>query len=207
MRVPAPLLVAFSAIALMVNPGGAGAQNALTGQVTSAEEGAMEGVVVSAKKDGSTITISVVTDAQGRFAFPAGTAGTRQVHPQCARRRLPARRRPTADVAAGQEAKADLKLTKLRSLSAHLTNAEWMNSMPGTDEQKKYLLNCVGCHTLERIMKSYYDADGWLEVITRMASYYPGQHAPASAAARRQFPARCATAAATSSRSRSGSPA
>ena len=36
---------------------------ALTGQVTSAEEGAMEGVVVSAKKDGSTISLSVVSDA------------------------------------------------------------------------------------------------------------------------------------------------
>jgi len=40
----------------------------LTGQISSAEEGAMEGVVVSAKKDGSTISISVVTDARGRFA-------------------------------------------------------------------------------------------------------------------------------------------
>ncbi|TMI03856.1 MAG: hypothetical protein E6H43_03670 [Betaproteobacteria bacterium] len=40
----------------------------LTGQVSSAEEAAMEGVVVSAKKDGSTISISVVTDARGRFA-------------------------------------------------------------------------------------------------------------------------------------------
>ena len=40
----------------------------LTCQISSAEEGAMEGVVVSAKKDGSTISISVVTDARGRFA-------------------------------------------------------------------------------------------------------------------------------------------
>ena len=47
------------------------AQSALTGVVTSIEEGAMEGVVVSAKKDGSTMTVSVVTDAQGRFSFPA----------------------------------------------------------------------------------------------------------------------------------------
>jgi len=44
---------------------------ALSGQVSSTEEGAMEGVVVSAKKDGATISVSVVTDAQGRFAFPA----------------------------------------------------------------------------------------------------------------------------------------
>src|SRR5690242_8661768 len=52
-------------------PAQAQAQSTLTGVVTSTEEGAMEGVVVSAKKDGSTITISVVTDAQGRFSFPA----------------------------------------------------------------------------------------------------------------------------------------
>src|SRR5437773_8519992 len=40
---------------------------ALTGQVTSAEEGPMEGVIVSAKKAGSTITVSVVSDEQGRY--------------------------------------------------------------------------------------------------------------------------------------------
>src|SRR6266853_2500930 len=44
---------------------------ALTGRVSSAEEGAMEGVVVSAKKAGSTVTISVVSDDQGRFSFPS----------------------------------------------------------------------------------------------------------------------------------------
>ena len=44
--------------------------SALTGQVTSAKEGAMEGVVVSAKKLGSTVTISVATDDQGRFMVP-----------------------------------------------------------------------------------------------------------------------------------------
>jgi virginiamycin B lyase len=38
----------------------------LTGHVSSAEEGAMEGVVVSAKKDGATLTVSVVTDKEGR---------------------------------------------------------------------------------------------------------------------------------------------
>ena len=43
----------------------------LTGQVASTEEAAMEGVVVSAKKDGSNITTSVITNAQGRFAIPA----------------------------------------------------------------------------------------------------------------------------------------
>src|SRR6202165_4267638 len=42
---------------------------ALTGKVSSAEEGAMEGVVVSAKK--GIVTVSVVSDDKGRFSFPA----------------------------------------------------------------------------------------------------------------------------------------
>src|SRR5689334_8012636 len=44
---------------------------ALAGQITSNEEGPMEGVLVSAKRDGSTITTTVVSDDQGRYRFPA----------------------------------------------------------------------------------------------------------------------------------------
>ena len=146
----------------------------LSGQVTSAEQGPMEGVVVSARKDGSTISVSVVTNAAGRFAFPAARlepghytlkARAAGYEPDGAR---------AADVSPGQTAQADIKLKKVRNLSASLTNAEWLISMPGTDEQKHFLLNCVGCHTLERIMKSTHDADGFLEVIQRMSLYYPG---------------------------------
>ena len=134
---------------------------ALTGQVTSAEEGAMEGVVVSAKKDGSTISISVVSDAQGHFAFPADRLepGHYTLKARAAGYELDGAK--AADVAAGQDAKTEIKLKKVKNLSATLTNAEWLVSMPGTDDQKRFLLNCTGCHTLERIMKSSYDADGF----------------------------------------------
>src|SRR5262249_35080104 len=43
----------------------------LTGQVTSNEEGPMEGVLVTAKKAGSTIATTVVTNKEGRYSFPA----------------------------------------------------------------------------------------------------------------------------------------
>ncbi len=43
------------------------AKGALTGQVTSAAEGPMEGVVVTAKRAGSTIAVSVISDAQGQY--------------------------------------------------------------------------------------------------------------------------------------------
>ena len=43
---------------------------ALTGKVNSQAEGAMEGVIVGAKKVGSTMTTWVVSDAQGQYSFP-----------------------------------------------------------------------------------------------------------------------------------------
>src|SRR5262249_375686 len=144
------------------------------GQVSSAEEGPMEGVVVSAKKDGSTISISVVTNDQGRFAFPAARLepGHYTLKARAAGYEFDGAK--AADVVTGEEAKVEIKLKKVKNLSAHLTNAEWLISMPGTDEQKRFLLNCTGCHTLERIMKSTHDTERFLEVIQRMSLYYPG---------------------------------
>src|SRR4029078_11385160 len=66
------LLAGITLVALATLPIAAQAQTVgLNGQVTAAEEGAMEGVLVSAKKAGSTITITVVSDRDGRFSFPA----------------------------------------------------------------------------------------------------------------------------------------
>ena len=64
------LLASASLFGLLAATGmstGALAQAAatLSGQVSSAEEGPMEGVLVSAKKDGSTITTTVVTNEKG----------------------------------------------------------------------------------------------------------------------------------------------
>ena len=169
---------AIAAFLLQTQPARLPAQaqttSALAGQVTSAEEGPMEGVVVSAKKDGSTISISVATNAQGRFAFPAARLepGAYTLKARAAGYEVDGAR--PANIASGQEAKVEIKLRKVKNLSAHLTNAEWLMSMQGTTEQKNFLLNCTGCHTLERIMKSTHDADGFLEVFQRMSLYYPG---------------------------------
>ena len=70
-----------------------------------------------------------------------------------------------------QPASADLKLRKTRNLSKQLTNAEWMMSIPGTDDDKLQLINCVSCHTLERVVKSSHDADEFVQVIARMNGY------------------------------------
>jgi streptogramin lyase len=169
-------VTAFLLVQAGILSGSAHAQSAaaLAGQVSSAEEGNMEGVVVTAKKDGSPINISVVSNDKGQYSFPAAKLepGHYTLKVRAAGYDLDGPKEAT--VAAGQEAKADIKLKKSGSLLPHMTNADWLNSMPGSDEQKKFLLNCVGCHTLERIVKSNHDADAWLNVFTRMSGYYPG---------------------------------
>src|SRR5262245_21065425 len=86
------------------------ADAALTGKVTSAQEGAMEGVVVSARKDGATIRIGVVTDAQGQYSFPAAKLepGRYTISIRAAGYDLDGA--GMAEVAAGKTASADLKL-------------------------------------------------------------------------------------------------
>src|SRR6516164_5548439 len=147
---------------------------ALTGKVGSASEPAMEGVVVSAKRDGSTITVSVITDDKGQYSFPAArlepghyTLGIRAVGYELDGPKA-------ADVTAGAATTADIKLTPTHNLASQLTNAEWMMSMPGTNEQKSFLLNCNSCHTIERIVRSTHNAEEFAQIFQRMGGYYPG---------------------------------
>ena len=148
--------------------------SALAGKVSSAAEPVMEGVVVSAKKDGSTITISVVSDEKGEYSFPAARLepGHYTLSARAVGYDLDGPK--AADVTAGQAATADIKLKPARNLASQLTNAEWMMSMPGADEQKAFLLNCNSCHTIERIVRSTHDADEFMQVFRRMGGYYPG---------------------------------
>jgi streptogramin lyase len=144
---------------------------ALTGQVSSDAEGAMEGVIVTARKDGSIVSTSVTTDATGQYAFPENRLepGRYAVTIRAVGYDLSA---PTnANVAAERTGKLDLKLDKTRDLASQLSNAEWMMSIPGSEEQKATLLDCQGCHTLERIVRSTHDVNEWMQTISRMKGY------------------------------------
>ena len=170
------LASAFIAIALQGAPDPALAQTAvaLTGHVGSAAEASMEGVLVSAKRDGTTITVTVISDASGRYSFPASrlAPGRYTLAIRAIGYELDGPK--TADVTAAATTTADIKVRPAGNLSAQLTNAEWLASMPGNPAQKRILLNCAGCHTLERIVRSTHDADEFAQVLDRMAGYYPG---------------------------------
>ena len=144
---------------------------ALTGKVT-AEQGPLEGVLVSARKDSSTVTITVVSDKDGRYSFPAAKLAPGQYAMRIRAVGFDLDNAKPVTVAAGKTATADLTLRKTEDLASQMSNAEWMASIPGTDAQKGQLLNCVGCHTLERPLRSTHKADDFLtDVLPRMQAY------------------------------------
>ena len=172
MRIAAALRVALLLLATsLLSNDIAAAQNAvaLTGVVTSAEEGAMEGVLVGAKK--GTITITVVSDAQGRYSFPSSKLSPGEYTLSIRAIGYDLDNGKTVEVGPRTTTR-NVVLRKTEDLAAQMSNGEWMHSIPGTDQQKGILLGCVGCHTLERAMRSEHDADTFMKVtLPRMQGY------------------------------------
>jgi len=147
-------------------------QPALTGVVGTADQATMEGVLVSARKTGTNITVTVVSDKDGRFSFPASKI--RPGEYSIAIRAVGYELDGPTDIEVSGESQSAIKLSlrKTEDLAAQLSNGEWLASIPGTDAQKGQLLNCVGCHTLERIARSKYTSDDFLtQIMPRMQGY------------------------------------
>src|SRR5712691_4802987 len=183
MRPRTLLIVATAALAAGIissAPGDLSAQGsgpaALTGVVTSQEEGPMDGVVVNARRDGANFTVSVVSDAQGKYSFP-------RTHLEPGKYAITIRAvgydladPGPANVAAGKTASVNLKLQKTKDLASQLSPLEWGLSIPGTTEQKDKLFyqtgSCAYCHNFQRIMKSTHTAEEFVSVMSRMQTYY-----------------------------------
>src|SRR5215471_12723211 len=144
---------------------------ALSGRVSSTEEGPMEGVLISAKKTGSTITITVVSDEQGRFQFPAAKLPPGQFSLAVRAVGYDLENARAIEISPDRPTTVDLKLIKTNNLASQLSNSEWLESFPGTEQQKASVRACTHCHTLERVARSRYDTDKLTAVIERMSTY------------------------------------
>jgi streptogramin lyase len=141
----------------------------LSGVVTSEAEGAMEGVLVSAKRVGGAITVTVVSNREGRYSFPNDrlSMGEYQISIRAIDYEM-VNKNQVATVGK-KTAQVDIRLQKTQDLPSQLTDAEWLMSMPGTREQKQRLfVVCTTCHTLGPILKSAYDEEGWKTTLVRM---------------------------------------
>jgi virginiamycin B lyase len=152
---------------------------ALAGRVSSTGQAPMEGVAVIARKSRLSTLVAVMSDASGRYQFPAD-------------RLAPGRYRITVRAAGFELLSAEAEIVVSPKVTAHLdlqlhslddpsrlagqlTNLEWLTSIPGTARQRDLLVrvpvNCGFCHTLERIMRSTHTAQEFPAVIQRMLTY------------------------------------
>jgi streptogramin lyase len=145
---------------------------ALTGRVSSVAEGPMEGVDVTARATGATFSITVLSDAHGDYRFPAARLAPGKYALTIRAAGYVLKAPASADVAPGKPARVDLALGKTDDLEDQMSNGDWLISMPGTLEQKNNLLQCVDCHTLQRVVDSYHTADDFKNnVLPRMVNY------------------------------------
>jgi streptogramin lyase len=145
---------------------------ALSGVVSSSSEPRMEGVLVSATRAGSPITVTVVSGADGRYSFPRARLepGAYAIRVRAIGYELDGR---AAVTLGAQPVQHDLTLGKTLDPS-QLSNGEWFMSWPGSVEMKNGLLNCTQCHGLEPIARSRFTASEWVGVIERMSRYAQG---------------------------------
>jgi streptogramin lyase len=169
-RVAVLVAIAVS-VGAAVSSGRAQPSAAIAGRVTSMQEGPMEGVLVSARRAGSTITVTVVSDAQGRYRFPVDRLqpATYALRIRAVGYDLEAPR--NVEVNGSGTTTVDLRLTATGDLASQLSNSEWLASFPGTDTDKASIRACAHCHTLERVARSRYDVDAMAKVIERMSTY------------------------------------
>jgi virginiamycin B lyase len=146
---------------------------ALMGTVRSAEDGTMEGVLVTAKRQGSPIAITVVSDEKGRYEFPADHLAHGNYHISIRAAGYELQSPGAMAIASGKSAQVDLQLIKTADVASQLMSAEWLMSVPGTQEEKSALYRCVSCHDLLPVVQSHYDLKSWPATLARMQRWVP----------------------------------
>jgi virginiamycin B lyase len=176
MMLAAPLLAATAAHA---------ADQQLSGAIVSSSGQKLDGVTVSAKREGSTITTSVYTDSVGGYYFPPLAAGKYLVWAQAL-----GFERGTAAVDLSVARRANFALQEIsdperrfRQLPGEMMVAALPEASADDARMKKiFMNNCTGCHSTSYALQFRFDEAGWSHIIDLMkivpvTGVYPGPNA------------------------------
>jgi len=149
----------------------ASADQLLTGSVASAAGQKLEGVLVSAKREGSTITTNVYTDLNGEYFFPAMADGKYQVWAQTLGFKTA---KGAVDLTATKHQDFQLAAItdpeeRIRQLPSELLAAALPEETEADANIKRIFHNqCTGCHTPGYPLQFKFDEAGWNKVINLM---------------------------------------
>src|SRR4051812_4431572 len=164
------------------------ADQMLSGAVTAQSGQKLEGVTVSAKLEGSTITTSVYTDAAGNYFFPPLPAGKYRVWAQALGFEAG---KGAVELAAARRRNFTLQeMTdperRFRQLPGEMMVAALPEATPEDARMKKiFMNNCTGCHSTSYALQFRFDEAGWSKIIDLMkvvpvTGVYPGPNGKAN---------------------------
>src|SRR5215470_7197561 len=167
----AGLLLASAAAIVFAPASASAADHILSGSVASASGEKLDGVTVSARLDGSTITNSVYTDESGNYYFPPMAAGKYKVWAQAL-----SFERTLGDVDLSANKQQNLTLTAIndperrwRQLPGELMVASLPEETADDARIKRIFMNqCTGCHTPSYTLQFRFDEGGWNRIINLM---------------------------------------
>jgi virginiamycin B lyase len=182
-------LLLASAASLVMATGAQAADHVLAGAITSASGQKLEGVTVSAKRDGTTITTSVYTDQDGNYYFPPLAEGKYQVWAQALSFETA---KGAVDLTATRKHNIALKpMADREAMIRQLPSELLVAALPEDTEddariKKIFTNNCTACHSPGYALQFKFDEAGWNKIINLMkvvpgSGVYPGPGAKANA--------------------------
>ena len=157
----------------------------LTGTVKGSDGKPMEGVAVSARAQGASITTSVWTNQNGAYAFPALDGGRYRVWAQAVGFDRPI---AEATIAPGKGVQQDFTLKPLPNIvPQQLSTAEWLARLPddtASDRRMKMVVlnNCSNCHLPANWLEKRFDAASWETMLNYMERIAPDGSVPEDSA-------------------------
>ena len=161
------------------------ADQRLSGRIASSSGQKLDGVTVSAKREGSTITTSVYTDAAGEYFFPPLPEGRYRVWAQAL-----GFERASGSVDLSAARRQDFALAEIadperrfRQLPGEMMVAALPEASAEDARMKKiFMNNCTGCHSTSYALQFRFDEAGWSKIIDLMkivpvTGVYPGPNA------------------------------
>jgi streptogramin lyase len=155
---------------------------ALSGRVTTPDGKPLEGIGVSARKDGETFTTTVYTDQTGMYSFRGAEPGHYKIWAQAEGFEAAVKE---VDFSRKSEP-CELTLAKLEDFEKQLSGIEMMASLPGdspSDRRMKAIFtnNCTSCHPASYTLQNRFDEAGWKIIINLMSTITPLGNVPEGA--------------------------
>jgi len=172
----------LAAVSARAQSSGSPLLGGVRGVVKANQDQLLEGMMVQLVSHKNSMRTTVFSSRDGRFEFPRLEAGWHTL-----RIARPLEFKPYQRDSVwieGSGALDDIVLEKMDLIAseflpptpeimAQLSDAEWLNNLPGTAFEKKTFSNVCGggCHTWQQSLRNRFDADGWRHMMDRMSRY------------------------------------